>query len=171
MGEVAPWRPARVRVGTVGKAHGLDGTFLVSSPCGWYSFRTGSTVLVDGLPRRVRRRAGTDERPLVAFDGDDAREAADAIRGQALEVSREALPAPEPDSYFRFDLVGCTARQGAVPVGVVVNVEDGVAHDVLVLDTGVRLPFVCAVVPAVDVAGRTIEIDRELVLGERDAAD
>jgi 16S rRNA processing protein RimM len=164
--DLAPWRPARVRVGTVGKAHGLDGTFLVSSPCGWFSFRTGSVLLVDGVSRRVRRRAGTDDRPLVAFDGDDSREAADAIRGAAIELPREALPPPEPDSYFRFDLVGCTARQGATPVGLVVEVEDGVAHDVLVLDTGVRLPFVAAIVPAVDVAARTIDVDPDLRLTE-----
>ena len=164
MTDVAPWRPARVRVGTVGKAHGLDGTFLVSSPCGWFSFRTGSVLLVDGVARRIRRRAGTDHRPLVAFDGDEDREAADAIRGHALELPRESLPPPEPDSYFRFDLVGCTARQATTAVGVVVEVEDGIAHDVLVLDSGVRLPFVAAVVTAVDVTARTIDVDPDLQL-------
>jgi len=35
---------------------------------------------------------------------------------------------------------------------------------VLLLDTGLRLPFVEAVVPVVDVAARRIEIDPELVL-------
>ena len=47
----------------------------------------------------------------------------------------------------------------------VADVEDGVAHDVLLLDSDLRLPFVEAVVPVVDVEGRRIEIDPELDLG------
>jgi 16S rRNA processing protein RimM len=151
-------------VGTVGKAHGLDGTITVTSACGWYAFRTGSKVLVDGLERRVRRRAGTDERPLVAFDGIENRTAADAIRGASLEIPRETLPEPDPDAWFRFDLIGCEVFQGEARVGALTAIEDGIAHDVLVLDSGLRLPFVAAVVPAVDVVARRIEIDPALVL-------
>ncbi len=43
--------------------------------------------------------------------------------------------------------------------------EDGVAHDILLLDTDLRLPFVEAVVPVVDIEARRIEIDPELDLG------
>jgi 16S rRNA processing protein RimM len=158
-------RPDRVRLGTAGKAHGLDGTFFVDAPCGWFAFATGSVVLVDGVSHRVRRRAGTDARPLVALDGIDSREDAEALRGRPLEIDGTDLPPAEEGAYFRFDLVGCEVFQGEKLLGVVTAVEDGVAHDVLLLESDVRLPFVEAVVPVVDIDARRIEIDPGLDLG------
>jgi 16S rRNA processing protein RimM len=158
-------RPDRVRLGTAGKAHGLDGTFNVDAPCGWYPFKTGSVVLVDGVAHRIRRRAGTDARPLVALDGVDTREASEALRGKAIEIAGTDLPPAEDGAYFRFDLVGCEVFQGATRLGAVTEVEDGVAHDVLLLDSDLRLPFVEAVVPHVDIEARRIEIDPEIDLG------
>jgi 16S rRNA processing protein RimM len=158
-------RPDRVRLGTAGKAHGLDGTFLVDAPCGWFAFATGSVVLVDGVAHRVRRRAGTDGRPLVALDGIDSREGAEALRGRPIEIDGADLPPAEEGAYFRFDLVGCEVFQGETLLGVVTAVEDGVAHDVLLLESDVRLPFVEAVVPVVDIDARRIEIDPGLDLG------
>jgi len=157
-----------VRVGTAGRAHGLDGTVTVEGACGWFSFAAGSHVLVAGERRRVRRRAGTAERPLVAFDGIDDRSAAEGLRGAPLELAGDDVPEPEDGAFFRFDLAGCEVFQGDVRLGVVRDVEDGVAHDVLLLDSGLRLPFVGAVVPVVDVAARRIEIDPALDLEPRD---
>ncbi len=158
-------RPDRVRLGTAGKAHGLDGTFTVDAPCGWFAFATGAVVLVDGAAHRIRRRAGTDARPLVALDGVDSREGAEALRGKPIEIAGGDVPPPEEGAYFRFDLVGCEVFQADTRLGVVTEVEDGVAHDVLLLDCDLRLPFVQAVVPVVDVAARRIEIDPDLDLG------
>ena len=163
----APWRPELVRVGTVGKAHGLDGSVYVDAPCGWYAFPRGETVRVDGVPRALRRRAGTDDRPLVAFDGVDDRAAAEGLRGATLELPASRLPPAEADTYFHFDLVGCAAYQAERLLGHVAAVEEGVAHDILVLDDAgpTRLPFVAAIVTSVDVAGRRLEITPELDLG------
>ncbi len=152
-------RPDRVRVGTVGRPHGLDGTVVVESPCGWFAFARGAEVLVAGTPRLISRRAGTDARPLIAFAGIDSREGSEELRGVPLELPSDLLPEPEEGAWFRFDLVGCVVWQGAERLGVVAAVEDGVAHDVLLLDSGERLPFVEAVVPVVDVPGRRIEVD------------
>jgi 16S rRNA processing protein RimM len=158
-------RPARVRLGTAGKAHGLDGTFGVDAPCGWFPFKTGSTVLVDGVAHRIRRRAGTDGRPLVALDGIDTREGAEELRGKPIEIAGDDVPPAEDGAFYRFDLVGCEVFQGDARLGVVAAVEDGVAHDILLLDSDLRLPFVEAVVPVVDIEARRIEIDPELDLG------
>jgi 16S rRNA processing protein RimM len=149
-----------VRVGTVGRPHGLDGTFVVEGPCGWYGFGVGARLLVAGRPAGVRRRAGTDLRPLVALEGHVDRDAAEALRGAALELPRGALPDLEEDSWFRFDLIGCVAVAGGRELGRVVDVEDGVAHDVLVLDDPgpTRIPFVAALVPTVDVPARRVEV-------------
>ena len=158
-------RPDRVRLGTAGKAHGLDGTFGVDAPCGWFAFKTGSTVLVDGVAHRIRRRAGTDARPLVALDGVDTREGAEDLRGKPIEIAGDDVPPAEDGAFYRFDLVGCDVFQGDARLGVVAAVEDGVAHDILLLDSDLRLPFVEAVVPVVDIEARRIEIDPGLDLG------
>ena len=155
-----PWRPERVRVGTVGRAHGLDGSFVVDSPCGWFRFPRGARLVLGGRPVTVRRSAGTESRPLVAVMDVDDRSAAEALRGAPLELERARLPEPEPDSYFHFDLVGCAVEAGGQVLGRVAAVEEGVAHDLLVLDddASTRIPFVAALVPVVDVPGRRLEV-------------
>ncbi len=160
-----PWRPERVRVGTVGRAHGLDGSFYVEAPGGWWCFATGTDVLVGGLVRRIRRRAGTDERPIVGLDGGATREDAEGLRGLPLEIDRESLPAPQPDTYFHFDLIGCDVVCGDRNLGHVAAVEEGVANDVLVLDdpAQTRLPFVFAWVPEVRIGERRIAIAEGLL--------
>jgi 16S rRNA processing protein RimM len=154
------WRPARVRVGTAGRAHGIYGAFRVTSPCGWWDFPAGSTVLLEGVERRVRSSSGTAEQRIVHLEGVDDRDAATALGGAALELPRESVPEPEDDAYFHFDLVGCAAYAGERMVGRVKAVEEGVAHDILVLDdeAETRIPFVSELVPGVDVPGRRLEL-------------
>jgi 16S rRNA processing protein RimM len=154
-----------VRVGTVGRAHGVAGEVVVEGACGWFRFDAGSTVEVAGLQRRITARAGSVERPIVRFQGTDDRDAAEILRGAPIEIPRDGIPEPEPDAYFHFDLIGCQAFQDGRSLGVVAEVEDGVAHDVLLLDSGLRVPFVEAVVPQVDIEARRIEIAPDLVLG------
>ena len=122
--------------------------------------RTGSQVLVAGVGRRVRRRAGTDEPTAGGVRGH--RRPGRAPRSCA--VSRSSSPATTsrrprraPSSGSTWSAARCSrATRGSVPCAAV---EDGVAHDVLLLDSGLRLPFVEAVVPVVDIAARRIEID------------
>jgi len=154
-----PWRPERVRVGTVGRAHGLDGSFRVADPCGWWPFAPGSTVLVDGEARAVAAAKGDALAPVIALEGARDRTAAEALRGRALELAGADVPEPEPGAWYRFDLVGCTvAWPDGRELGVVEAVEDGVAHDLLVV-AGQRVPFVAAIVPEVDIAGRRMTLD------------
>lgn len=148
------WRPERVRVGTIGKPHGLDGSFRVSDPCGWWDFPQGSEVLVDGAPRVVVKSRGDELAPLISLDGAGDRTAAEYLRGAALELPRAAVPEPGDDTYFRFDLVGCAVELAdGTALGRVDAVEDGVAHDYLLVGDH-RIPFVAAIVPTVDIPGR-----------------
>lgn len=159
MTSAEPWRPERVRVGTIGRAHGLDGRVRVTGPCGWWEFPVGAEVLVGEQPRRIARSNGDPAAPLIAFDGVDDRTAVEALRGAVLELPCDRVPEPEPDAYFHFDLVGCVVEgDEGVPCGTVTAVEEGVAHDVLVLDGTFRVPFVSEIVPVVDVAGRRMRL-------------
>ena len=51
-------------------------------------------------------------------------------------------------------MVGCTVEYAdGTPLGVIDAVEDGVAHDQLVVGEH-RIPFVAVIVPTVDIPGR-----------------
>src|SRR3972149_746664 len=77
-----------------------------------------------------------------------------AARGAALELPAVELPAPEEGSYYVFQLVGLeVVEEGGGRLGVVRDVAEGVANDVLELDTGAALPLVEACVREVDLTG------------------
>ncbi len=98
-------------------------------------------------------------------DGVRSRDAADALRGQAFFVSRDALPAPDDeDDFYQADLIGLEAvlEDGSV-IGSVRSVQDFGAGDLLDVrlagePRSVLVPFTKAVVPVVDIAGRRLVV-------------
>src|SRR6478735_8638576 len=70
-------------VGRVGRPHGLDGSFYVVDASPDVPGEDGF-VRVRGQSRRVVRRAGTDEKPILRLEGAAAREDAEALRGADL---------------------------------------------------------------------------------------
>jgi 16S rRNA processing protein RimM len=79
-------------------------------------------------------------------------------RGAVLAVPRSALPAPEEDAYYVFQLVGLEVEEeGGRRLGTVADVHNGPANDSLELDTGLLLPLVAACIQDVDLAaGRVV---------------
>jgi hypothetical protein len=115
-------------------------------------FTVGTTLYVDGSPARVvgNKRAGG--RPVVRLDRPTE-------RGQTLAVARDALPPPEEDAYYVFQLVGLrVVEEGGPELGRVREVASGVANDVLELDSGLALPLVEACVREVDLERGTIVV-------------
>jgi len=101
---------------------------------------------------------------LVKFPGIADRDAADALRGLRLYLSREALPAPEDEEYYHADLIGLDAMLGdGTRIGRVHAVHDFGAGDCLevVRPAGppAVVPFTRAVVPVVDIAGGRVVLD------------
>src|SRR5262249_48008105 len=145
----AGWRPQRARLGVVGKAHGLDGSFRVDGAVAWFAYDRGQRLLLGGEGRRLAAPRSR-QAPGVRAEGVEDRDAADALRGAPLELPVERLPEPEEDAFYVFDLVGCDARCEGRRVGVVREVWERPANDVLVLDADGRellVPFVRDAVP------------------------
>jgi 16S rRNA processing protein RimM len=142
-----------VRVGRVGKPHGLDGSFFVEHGSeDEQRFAVGATLHVDGEPAKVVGSKRSRGRPVIRLD----REAA---RGAELSVPKSELPPPEEGSYYEFQLVGLEAEEeGGRALGRVTAVQPGLANDVLELDSGLLLPLVEACVRQVDLAGGRILI-------------
>jgi 16S rRNA processing protein RimM len=144
-----------VPIGRVGKPHGLDGSFAVeeASSAG-DRFAAGATVYLEGEPARIVSSKRARGRPVIRLDRA-------APRGAVLEFPRAELPAPDPDSFYVFDLVGLTVEEeGGRMLGRVADVVHAPANDVLELDTGRSLPLVEACVKEVDLDGGRIEVAR-----------
>jgi 16S rRNA processing protein RimM len=161
-----PWRPPTIVVGRVGRAHGLDGAVHLDGHGGAVPLHAGLEVTLGGRPAVILERRGTDQRPILRFDCAADRGAAEALRGQEVEVPAASLPEPGPDDYLHVDLIGCRVTAGERELGTVADVLVYPANDVLDIRGGeeaVLVPFVEDVVTSVDVGGRRIAIREEVL--------
>ncbi len=140
-----------VSVGRVGRPHGLDGSFFVEQPSeSEERFAVGAELLAGGEPAVVVTSKQASGRPVIRLDRR-------VQRGAVLEVARNALPPPEEDSFYVFQLVGLAVQEeGGRALGTVSEVEPGVANDVLELDSGLALPLVESCVREIDLDGGRI---------------
>ena len=144
-----------VKVGRVGKPHGLDGSFFVEHASEEAErFAKGATLHVDGEPAEIVASKRSRGRPVIGLDRA-------APRGAELAVPRDQLPAPGEDEYYEFQLVGLAVEEkGGRPLGSVAAVIPGPANDVLELDSGLLLPLVGACIQQVDLDTGRILIAR-----------
>jgi 16S rRNA processing protein RimM len=150
-----------LRVGVVGRPHGLDGSFHVLAPTP-DALTLGARVRIGDQDRAIERRAGTDPRPIIRLEGCADRDAADALRGSELLLAREGAPELEADEWWAQDLEGCTVRDGAREVGTVTRLLALPSCEVLEVarDGGPLLvPLVSDAVRSVDVDARVVDID------------
>ena len=146
--------PDRVVVGRVGRPHGVHGAFVVENASDAPErFAVGARLFAAGEPVEVVESKRAGGRRVIRLDRAPP-------RGADLEVDRDALPPPEPDEYYVFQLVGLEVeRADGTRLGRVANVETGVANDVLALDTGLLLPLVEACVRKVDLDAARIIVE------------
>lgn len=158
-----------LEAGRVGRPHGLDGSFHVTRPRAPL-LGEGAVVEVDGRARRIERRAGTDERPIVRLEGCASRGEAEALRGRPLLVERERAPALGEQEWWPEDLVGCRVVDRDRAVGEVAAVSALPSCDVLEVarpggGRALLVPLVRDAVRSVDVAARAIDVDLRFVEG------
>lgn len=159
-----------MRAGTVGRPHGLDGSFHVAD-CVPELLQLGAGVTVAGRERQIARRAGTDARLIVRFDGCDDRRAAQVLRGAEILVARSQAPELEADEWWADDLEGCRVQDGSTDVGVVQRLIGLPSCEVLEVaraggGEALLVPLVKDAVRAVDVRRRLIDVDLRF-LGEQ----
>jgi 16S rRNA processing protein RimM len=112
--------PPDLQAGRVGRAHGLDGSFYVTSPRPQLLV-LGTSVTVAGRRAEIVRRAGTDGRPIVRLEGIEDRAAADALRGMALTVKEREAPALAEGEWWAHELEGCAVVDGERLIGTVIR--------------------------------------------------
>jgi 16S rRNA processing protein RimM len=144
-----------VRVGRVGRPHGLDGGFFVEGASERDAvFAKGATLLAGGEPATVVAvRRGSGGRPVILLDRH-------VERGAELAVARATLPSlADADEFYVFQLVGLSVEEeDGRQLGRVREVLEYPGNDVLELDSGASLPLVEACVREVDLGNGRIVV-------------
>lgn len=171
----------QVIVGRIGRAHGVRGEVSVDVRTDEPErrFAVGSRLVVTdtGATLTVRATRPHQGRLLICFDEVGDRPAADSVRGAVLgaEVSADDEPA-DPEEFYDHQLTGLEVRTSAgEQVGVVAEVLHLPGQDTLAIhrpDGGeVLVPFVSALVPAIELDDGYLVIDDVPGLLDPDAAD
>lgn len=158
---------ARVCVGRIAGAHGVRGEVRIASytddPHDIASY--GPVSDEDGTRQFTIKPGRMAKSHLVArIEGIDDRNAAEALRGVTLYVSRAALPEPDDEEFYWEDLVGLRAETtGGELLGSVLSVQDYGAGVMLEVGESLRLatlvPFTRDIVPSVDLGAGRLTID------------
>lgn len=156
-----------VAVGRVGAPRGLRGDVLVEP---WTD--APEQRFVPGAVLRSERFGSLTVagafvaagKQVVHFEGIDDRTAAAALRGTELLIPTADRPAlADPDEFYDSDLVGLAVFDpDGAPVGTVTSITHAGSAAYLVVDVAGReclIPFVRAIVPAVDLAAGHVMID------------
>ncbi len=115
-------------------------------------------VHVAGAARRVVRRAGTDEKPIVRLEGSERREDAEALRGAELTVPLEEAPPLEEGEYWAHELAGCAVVDGSREIGVVTRMVALPSCEALEVGD-LLIPLVRDAVRSIDLEARRIDVD------------
>ena len=154
----------RVLLGAVIGAHGIKGEVRVKTftldpeSLGAY----GPLTTDDGRSLSVSAlRSGKPGEVVVRFNEIADRNAAEALKGRQLSVSRSALPAPDADEYYHADLIGLAVEdKEQVALGRLRALHNFGAGDVMEIETPAGgtefIPFNSAVVLKVELPTRIV---------------
>ncbi len=182
--ESAPLPADAIEVARIAGAWGVKGWLKIQSHSAqpealfsskrWYLQPPdrGAQPFVGTLLLRVREAREHGGGVVASIDGIDDKDAADALKGSRLFVSRASFPTADPDEYYWVDLIGLDVvnREG-VALGTVRELLSTGPQTVLVLESeestaeGVAkavermIPFVSAFVDGVDLTARLITVD------------
>ena len=159
---------AGLEVGRVSKAHGIGGELRIVPH--WESSDALERVRELWLTLNGERRTYAIERAravprayLVKLTGVDDRNAAEALHGATVSVSRSVLPPLEPGEYYLIDLVGAKVSGPDGEVGEVTGIVSHPTVDVVVLrltdGSSAEQPLSEPWLQSVDVAERRIVLN------------
>ncbi len=157
--------------------HSTDPEALFSAKT-WYlqtpdvKFRPGFSLFSGTVSLKVDEAKIHSGAVVAKFSGLDDRDAAEALRGARIFLSRSSFPAASADEYYWVDLIGLNVvnREG-VALGCVRDLMATGPHSVLCVEyastqedgssiTAERMiPFVAVYVDKVDIAGKCITVD------------
>lgn len=157
-----------IALGVIVRPHGVQGELRVKL------FNPDSAAISASLTVRLTRegsapkdarilsvRESVEGFLLIRIDGVADRNAAEHLRGTAIELPRDVLPPPSPGEFYVCDILGADAvLSDGSPCGKVVDFRSFPTTDILVIDhdgTRYEVPLIDDFVESVDaVAGRVV---------------
>jgi 16S rRNA processing protein RimM len=162
----------QVRVGRLTKAHGLKGALKIElytddparrfTPGATFDLQVPTSSPWHGKTLELIELRWYNGSPVGFFVGVTDRTAAESLVKAILWVDQDPTQLPdEPDAWYDYQLVGLRALRDGAEVGTVARVDHLPAQDLLAIATPsgeVLVPFVAAIVPAVDIAAGTLTL-------------
>lgn len=158
-----------ILVGRVARAHGNRGQVIVNPDTDFAEdrFRVGQVLLVGPAdrtaPRRITASRFHQGRPVVALEGVETMNDAEALAGAELWMGASTIPPLPAGTFYRHDLVGCEVRDVTDAVlGRVTNVQGPIDRSHLVVQGEggeMLIPLVDHICVRVDLAARVIVIN------------
>jgi 16S rRNA processing protein RimM len=151
----APATAKRIALAAVAGAHGIKGEVRLKLFGSLDGLAEQKIVHIGGRDLALRQVRAAGKGAIATINGIADRSAAEALRGQLIEVDRSALPPLEEGEYYHADLIGLTCFSKAdETVGSVVGVENFGAGDLLEVEKvdGKRslIPFKAGIADLVD---------------------
>lgn len=161
----------QLRVGRLVKAHGLKGAIKVEMytdaperrfvPGAVFTLQVPTSSSWHGKSLELIELKWFNSHPVAFFKDVDDRTAAETLIKAILWIEQDPAEAPEEDAWFDHQLTGLSVLRDGIAVGTVARVEHFPAQDLLIVETPtgeVFVPFVKAIVPAVDIAAGTLTV-------------
>lgn len=171
---------AQLRIGRLTKAHGLKGAIKVEMytdspdrrfvPGAQFALQVPTGSAWHGKKLELIELKWFNAQPVAFFVGVTDRTAAEGLIKAILWIDEDpAEAAPEEDAWFDHQLVGLTVLRDGAAVGTISQVDHFPAQDLLTVATAsgdVLVPFVKAIVTAVDIEAGTVTVVPPLGLFE-----
>jgi len=170
----------QLRVGRLTKAHGLKGAIKIELytdvperrfvPGATFALQVPDTSQWFGKKLELIELKWYNSHPVAFFAGVTERTAAESLVKAILWIEHDMdAPSDEEDAWFDHQLVGLRVLRDGVQIGIVSQVDHLPAQDLLTVATpsgDVLVPFVKAIVTAVDIDGGTMAMTPPLGLFE-----
>ena len=156
----------RIVVGRIARAHGNKGQVIVNPETDFPDerFTAGGTLFVGDSdePTTIVAARMHQGRPVIALEGVETMNDAEALAGAELKVDSGALMALPSGTYYRHDLVGCEVQdtEGRL-IGAVAAVEGPFEMSRLVVNAPhgeVLIPLVADICVEIDPEGKRIRV-------------
>jgi 16S rRNA processing protein RimM len=158
-------------VGRLTKAHGLKGAIKVElytdapdrrfTPGAVFSLQVPTSSPWHGKTLELIELKYYNLHPVAFFKDVLDRSTAETLIKAILWIDQDPAEPAEEDAWFDHQLVGLTVLRDGVKVGTVIRIDHLPAQDLLTVATEsgeVLVPFVKAIVAAVDVAAGTLTV-------------
>lgn len=168
----------RIHVGTIVGVHGVRGCVKIKSFTADPQDLTRYGLMTDAMGNQtftLEHKHANKDVLVMAIEGITTREAAEALKGMQLYVSRDVLPEPDADEFYHADLIDLEViDQKGHFLGRVREVHDFGAGDFLVIydregGKEYTISFTKEAVPTVSIQEGRLVVNADFLIDAQDS--